>query len=491
MTSGGRTGLQKNIMNLTEYAITNSNQCRYHHVHVKIFISHFRALFGGVIYKNIGPADKSEADLKNPSSPSKTSLEDMNDYIKFMVQKELQKVQKENPQTSEVQHYKQGEVQTVITPEMLNNIINSGVQRAMEKYSKQMQEMEDKLIKNLDTKLDNLRKLEEKIMERLEDKSEDKSGDRFLTGPESDIDEKLNRIEKLLQKEKSERFNFSHYVEVASTIISSVTVTLVNVTNNTLVFLSNTSNWSTLKKPIFYGYFNDITDHSIVASMVAVIFSILLDICCCYCVCRVCSRCYKKTKPNTNNDGGKKPAPKSPSTSLDSDIERYRQKLENSLCIVSFSNNNVESCHMPLMKSLMDRLKDVHLQTKRVVITEPDNLNTIPPSKVFLVFVDFNEKNEILEPHLPKNTKLCIKRETVRSLMDSFALVILVYCLEVSSKKLDVGVRFAHKLNKTVRSVKELEELDNKDRFYSVYKEFNSFQLGNLEQTIRKYLKTF
>ncbi|XP_062594170.1 uncharacterized protein LOC134255665 [Saccostrea cucullata] len=451
-------------------------------------------LFGGVIYKNIGPADKSEADLKIPRSPSKTSLEDMNEYIKFMVQKELQKSQNKNPQTSEVQQYKQGEVQTVVTPEMLNNIISSSIQRAMEKYSEQMQEMQDRL----DSKLENhLHKMEEKIMKRLEEKtthednSEDKSGDRFVSGPENAIDERLQRIEKLLQKGKSESFNFSHYVEVASTIISSVTVTLVNITNNSFIFLSNTSNWSTLKKPIFHGYFNDISNHSIVASTVAVIFSIALDICCCYCVCRVCSRCYKKTKPNTNNDRGQKPAPKSVSTSLDSDIERYRQKLENSLCIVSFSKDNVESCHMPLMKSLMECLMDVNLQTKRVVIREPNNLNSIPPSKIFLVIVDFNEKNEILEPHQPKSSKLCIKRETVRSLMDSFALVILVYCLEASSKKLDLGDRFAHKLNKMVISVKELQELDNKQCFYSVYKEFHSFQLANLRQTIREYLKTF
>ncbi|XP_061184363.1 uncharacterized protein LOC133192364 [Saccostrea echinata] len=446
------------------------------------------AFFGGVIYKSIGPADKSEADHKNPSSPSKTNLEDMSEYVKYMVQKELQKVQKEIPQTSEVQQYKQGEVQKVITPEMLNDMINNNIQRAMEQYGEQIQE-------KLDAKLNSLLKLEEKIVEKLEEKGtyeenyDDEKKDRLVSGSEKDIDERLHRIEKLLQKGKSDHFNFSHYLEVASNVISSVTVTIVNITNNTFIFISNTSKWSTLKNPIFKGYLEAIPAHSIVVPTLAVILSIAFDVCFCYCVCRICLRWCKKTKPK--NDKGKKITPKTSTFSSDLDIERYRQKLENSLCIVSFSKDFVESCHMPLMKSVMERLKDENLQTKRVVIREPNNLNTIPPSKIFLVFVDFNERNEILEPHLPKSNKLCIKRETVRSLMDSFALVILVYCLEVSSKKLDLGDRFAHKLNKIMMSVKELEELDNKHRFYSVYKEFDSFQLGNLEQTIREYLKTF
>ena len=39
--------------------------------------------------------------------------------------------------------------------------------------------------------------------------------------------------------------------------------------------------------------------------------------------------------------------------------------------------------------------------------------------QIFIVFVDYNERNDLLEPVSPKAEQVPIRRETVRSLMDS------------------------------------------------------------------------
>ena len=39
--------------------------------------------------------------------------------------------------------------------------------------------------------------------------------------------------------------------------------------------------------------------------------------------------------------------------------------------------------------------------------------------QIFIVFVDYNERNDLLEPVNPKAKQVPIRRETVRSLMDS------------------------------------------------------------------------
>ena len=39
--------------------------------------------------------------------------------------------------------------------------------------------------------------------------------------------------------------------------------------------------------------------------------------------------------------------------------------------------------------------------------------------QIFIVFVDYNERNDLLEPVNPKAKQVPIRRETIRSLMDS------------------------------------------------------------------------
>lgn len=62
------------------------------------------------------------------------------------------------------------------------------------------------------------------------------------------------------------------------------------------------------------------------------------------------------------------------------------KKLENSLCVISFSKEYVASYHLALARSLTEYMyqgKHGELShVKKVTITKPDNLNSVPPSKV-------------------------------------------------------------------------------------------------------------
>ncbi|XP_056010807.1 uncharacterized protein LOC130051864 [Ostrea edulis] len=406
--------------------------------------------------------------------------------IQEMIHKEIQDIKKNQSdeqkggQTSQVEQYKKGELE--VTPEMLSSIISTAVEKTMKQQNDRIQE-----------KLDILNDLEEKLIERLDEHNRKEETPKlgYQPSPENDIGEKLHKIEKLLLERKSNNFNYSYYVDIAMTNISSAISTIKNLSDEVYVLISSKS--APLLNAVSFGYFQD---HPIILSVIAFVLSLVLDILVVYCLCRVCSRFRRRkkiTKPEAIKIGGKELkhvfTSKPPSFSSDSSLKRSFQKLENSICALSFSRDVVEKYHLPLVKSLSEVLSDWKLQTKRVLILKPDDLNVIPPSKIFVVFVDFNEKNEILESDVTRKGNLLIKRETVRSLMDSFALVILVYCLEASSEKLAFGDRYAHKLHNKVTSVDELRMLSDKHCMYSVYKKFNEFQLGSLKQTMQEYLQ--
>ena len=63
-------------------------------------------------------------------------------------------------------------------------------------------------------------------------------------------------------------------------------------------------------------------------------------------------------------------------------FQRQKKKLENSTCVVSFSTDYAEKCHVPLTKSLMEYTNRKDLTIKRAVIGKREHLNSIPPCKV-------------------------------------------------------------------------------------------------------------
>ena len=63
-------------------------------------------------------------------------------------------------------------------------------------------------------------------------------------------------------------------------------------------------------------------------------------------------------------------------------FQRDLKKLEDSICLVSFSSDYVEKYHVPLAKSLIEYSNWKDLRLKRAIISEPESLRFIPPSKV-------------------------------------------------------------------------------------------------------------
>ncbi|XP_061184754.1 uncharacterized protein LOC133192759 [Saccostrea echinata] len=146
----------------------------------------------------------------------------------------------------------------------------------------------------------------------------------------------------------------------------------------------------------------------------------------------------------------------------------YKEKLENSLCVISFGCGTDKQKYVQLASDLIGPV--CHLQMKNVVVNSIENLDTIPPSKVILMFVDYNERNLIIEEEHGG-----LKRETLSMLQRTGAEVIVIYCYELSSKHLDGGRLFAQKLT-VVERIKELRELRERNSIFSIYDKFNPTQ---------------
>ena len=97
----------------------------------------------------------------------------------------------------DVQKYQQGKVQEVLTPELLEAIIASSMEKMMDKYEDRLQE-----------KMDQLDKLVEEISKQKTESVPTK------------IDESLQKIEKFLQKESG--FTYNDLIQRMKTSISAV-----------------------------------------------------------------------------------------------------------------------------------------------------------------------------------------------------------------------------------------------------------------------------
>lgn len=411
---------------------------------------------------------------------------DLGKCVKDAVKSEFQKYRKENEETSDLQIYKKGEVEQVLSPEQLNAIVEEKVKEVIDKYIANQQ---DKYIAVLQDKIVNLEKKVDQRKNEVIEKSE--------TVPEhfeNDYLERLLKLESFMrEKEKDSNPNVNYFENIID-ILSSTASGIKELYS--VAKAQAYSSWSNITNVavVEYSKQNVSAGQTVVITTIVFLISAILELFCCLCICRRFLRwCRRKrhseysTKEKNISGAAKK------GTLPDEELKRSYQKLENSLCVISFSEEYVNSYHLQLAKSLIEYMyqgKHGELShIKKVTITKPDNLNSVPRSKVFIVCVDYNERNDILEPDSPNKSSFLVRRSTVRSLMDSKALVILVYCLEKSSEHLGVGDRYAFKLHSKIVAVEETKELDEKNYIFSVYKKFSTFQLGALKQTVGEYLK--
>nr|XP_034303223.1 uncharacterized protein LOC105337595 [Crassostrea gigas] len=435
------------------------------------------------------PADYHDESVKETGSNSLDSTncnDDLTKCVKDAVKSEFQKYRKENEETSDLQIYKKGEVEQVLSPEQLNAIVEEKVKQVIDKYIANQQ---DKYIADLQDKIDNLEKKVDLRKNEVIEKSE--------TVPEhfeNDYLERLLKLESFMrEKEKDSNPNVNYFENIID-ILSSTASGIKELYS--VAKAQAYSSWSNITNVavVEYSKQNVSAGQTVVITTIVFLISAILELFCCLCICRRFFRwCRRKrrseysTKEKNISGAAKK------GTLPDEELKRSYQKLENSLCVISFSEEYVNSYHLQLAKSLIEYMyqgKHGELShIKKVTITKPDNLNSVPRSKVFIVCVDYNERNDILEPDSPNKSSFLVRRSTVRSLMDSKALVILVYCLEKSSEHLGVGDRYAFKLHSKIVAVEETKELDEKNYIFSVYKKFSTFQLGALKQTVGEYLK--
>nr|XP_022328379.1 uncharacterized protein LOC111127479 isoform X2 [Crassostrea virginica] len=364
---------------------------------VEHFVS-FAALTGiaivlyGVVFKSSGPDNTAKAGLEEEKlqemkniKPANIDKSEMHEYIRKEVQKEIKKHNIDSVVRSDVQKYQQGEAQRVLTPELLEAMIASSVEKVMDKYNKYNDQIQEK-------------------MEELKDKiSEQKTIKR-------ESEAMLKRFQKLLE-EKENNTDFED-------LILSV---YRKITKISRVLFSNSTLHSKIK---FLLTVNVDSDNSVLIVILCVCVILILCVCLALEIC-TCRLVYFWFFPKKN---GKPDGPDGPD-SPDSKEKRDLKKLEDSICIVSFSNDYVEKYHVPLAKSLIEYSNWKDFRLKRALIREPESLRFIPPSKIFMVFVDYNERNDLLERNDstqrqvdPKLKQVPIRRETVRSLMDSLVI---------------------------------------------------------------------
>ncbi|XP_061184362.1 uncharacterized protein LOC133192363 [Saccostrea echinata] len=156
-----------------------------------------------------------------------------------------------------------------------------------------------------------------------------------------------------------------------------------------------------------------------------------------------------------------------------------KEKLEHSLCVVNFGCGSDKQKYVHLASDLMG--SGFSLQMKKVVVNSTESLETLPPSKVILMFVDYNERNLIIEEEHGG-----LKRKTLSMLQKTGAEVTVVYCYELSSKHLDEGRLFAQKLT-VIDRMKELRELRERNSIFSIYDKFNPTQ----KEVFRSKLNNF
>lgn len=124
-------------------------------LHLEILYN-FRGSFIGLWLTPTDYNDESTKETGLEGVDLTTSIVDLQKRVEVAVKSEFQKYSKENEETSDLQIYKKGEVEQVLTPELLNAVVEDKVTQILDKYIADLQDKVD----NLDRKLD-LRKNED------------------------------------------------------------------------------------------------------------------------------------------------------------------------------------------------------------------------------------------------------------------------------------------------------------------------------------------
>ncbi|XP_076110346.1 uncharacterized protein LOC143079071 isoform X2 [Mytilus galloprovincialis] len=153
--------------------------------------------------------------------------------------------------------------------------------------------------------------------------------------------------------------------------------------------------------------------------------------------------------------------------------------LDNKVCVLSFYSETM-NLHKQLVESALATRRRKHNIIQYLVRRHEDILN-IPPARYIFVFVDFNERNVILEnPGQDLGDK---KLVTVQAAQKIGADVFVTYVRDRGSNQLVPGNLYNQELF-AFTSHHVLRTLENKQRCFSVYETFNNTQKDSIVRSI-------
>ncbi|XP_048250915.1 uncharacterized protein LOC124124986 isoform X2 [Haliotis rufescens] len=163
---------------------------------------------------------------------------------------------------------------------------------------------------------------------------------------------------------------------------------------------------------------------------------------------------------------------------------QWSRPMEDSVCVVAF-HTATEGRHADQTRSVFESVQQPCPTIHSRVIRRHADITQLPGSRVFLVFVDFNERNVILED--PTKGLGDLRVTTVRSLWRFGTDVTVIYCGDQGSVNLDSRL-FNQDLG-SIHRQQELTQLKNDERILSIYRDFSNTQRQHCRNFINRLLQ--
>ncbi|XP_071175371.1 uncharacterized protein [Mytilus edulis] len=158
----------------------------------------------------------------------------------------------------------------------------------------------------------------------------------------------------------------------------------------------------------------------------------------------------------------------------------FSGNLEESICILSFYEETQDLHHRIITSALQQ--KDVPMKPFLLKVADPDALS-IPRCRFVFVFVDFNERNVILEnPGQELGDKKVV---TVKACQKMGADVFVIYTRDRDSSHLGDGKLYNKDLSSFTKHYL-LKELTAKNRGLSVNETFSPYQKSHIRKIVLK-----
>ncbi|XP_069115286.1 myosin heavy chain, clone 203-like isoform X2 [Argopecten irradians] len=160
--------------------------------------------------------------------------------------------------------------------------------------------------------------------------------------------------------------------------------------------------------------------------------------------------------------------------------------LTNQICVVSFYLDTNRALHMRLVESACSGSELSKVNRVSSLVSGHEKIPELPRSKIYLVFVDFNERDIILEH--PEREIGDLRMTTVQGARKMGGDVFVVYVKDKGSQNLDRDHLYNERLHSIVTHP-ELSVLNEKQRVLTTYDEFTVFQRTHLAKCFIRTLQ--